>query len=418
MTAAAPSRTRLASLLISAGILLAANGAVVTLVAVRAEIEGFSGSMIGLLGTAYFVGFFVACVTTNTLIRRAGHIRVFAALASLAAICSLVLILVVEPLVWLAARAVMGFAFAATATVVESWLNETARNADRGRILSFYRVVDLSAVTLGQFLIPWIGPGGFAVFAVVAILFCCALIPVSLSDHVSPPPPASARMRPKVVWTLSPVACASCVTIGLTNGAFRTVGPIYAGGVGLNVDQIALFMSAAIIAGAMLQYPLGMLSDRFDRRYVLIGATLGAAAASLSLALLGPGPLWSVYAGGFLFGGLALPLYSLSIAHANDHAGPGQFVEIAAGMTLFYALGASVGPPIAAFMIERFGPPSFFFYTSALHLSLVIFIIYRMSRRAAAERRDRFVGLLRTSPAMAGLTRGRSSTNAREEEGT
>lgn len=394
-------------LLLSAGILLGANGLIGTLVAVRASIEGFPDASIGLMGTAYFLGFFGGCLLTARLIVRAGHIRVFAAFCALAAIAALGFVLAIDVAAWILLRCVLGFCFSGLSMVVESWLNERAARTDRARVLSLYRIVDLGAVTGGQFLLPLIGADGFEIFAVAAILFAGALIPISLSRTTSPKPPANTRLRPSWVWRLSPVAVAGCVTLGLTNGAFRAIGPVYAGAMGLGVDQVALFMSLGIAGGALLQYPLGWLSDRTDRRMILLLATGGAAASSLVLALLGNGSPAAIFAGGFLFGSFALPLYSLSAAHANDHAGEGEFIELAAGLTLFYALGASIGPLASSLIIERFGAPSFFVYTASLHSLFILFVLYRMTRRAAvpAALRSRFVALLRTSPAIFRLSR-------------
>lgn len=402
-------------LLISAGILLGANGLIGTLIAVRASIEGFPDASIGLMGTAYFVGFFGGCITTAKLIVRAGHIRVFAALCALAAIGSLGFILVIDVYAWIAIRCLTGFCFSGLSMVVESWLNEKADSGDRGRILSLYRIVDLGAVTGGQFLMPLIGVGGFQIFAVAAILFTAALIPISLSRTTSPAPPSTTKLRPSWVWQLSPVAAAGCITLGLTNGAFRTVGPVYAQIMGLSVDQVALFMSLSIAAGAILQYPLGWLSDRTDRRIALLLATGAAAASSLSLAFSGNGSVNAILMGGFLFGGFALPLYSLSAAHANDHAKGGEFMELAAGLTLFYAVGASIGPLVSALIIDRFGAPAFFLYTSSLHGTFILFVLYRMTRRASVPvaLRSRFVALLRTSPAIFRLSRSNGNGKKR-----
>ena len=300
-------------LLISAGILLGANGLIGTLIAIRASLEGFPEAAVGLMGTAYFAGFFGGCVMTPRLIVRAGHVRVFAALCALAAIAALAFLLVIDMTAWVVFRVITGFAFSGLSMVVESWLNERAASADRGRVLSLYRIVDLGAVTGSQFLIPLFGAGGFEIFAVAAILFTGALIPISLSRTSSPAPPEITRLRPLWVWRLSPVATAGCITLGLTNGAFRTVGPLYAGTMGLSVDQVALFMSLGIAGGALLQYPFGWLSDRTDRRIILLLATAGAAASSFYLAST-DSSVNAVLLGGFLFGSFALPLYSLSAA--------------------------------------------------------------------------------------------------------
>ncbi len=398
---------RLVPVLLSAGILLGGNGLLITLVAVRAELEGFSNALIGLMGTAYFVGFFGGCLLTAPLIVRAGHIRVFAGLSAIAAISTLIMVLVPDPWVWLTARALSGFAFSGVAMVIESWLNAEAETGDRARVLSLYRIVDLTGVTGGQFILPLVGAAGFQIFAVAALIFCVALLPVSLSRLSSPAPPASALVNPVRVWVLSPVACAGCITLGLTNGAFRTVGPLYARAVGLDVDGVALFMSLGIFAGAMLQYPLGWVSDRTGRRTAIILCTMGAAAGSLILVYnSAAGAL--VFVGAFVFGGFALPLYSLSAAHANDFAKPGQYVELAAGLTLFYAAGAVFGPTLSSLIISQYGAPAFFTYTGVLHIGFVGFVLYRIGQRPAVPRalRRRFVAVLRNSPAVFRLSRG------------
>jgi MFS family permease len=223
------ARSSLAPILISAGILLAGNGLQVTLVAVRANQEGFSAALIGLLGTAYYVGFIAGCFLSAGLIRRAGHIRVFASLAALAAVAALCLVLVVDPWVWTILRGLTGFCFSGLAMVLESWLNEKAGASDRGRVLSIYRVVDLGAVLGSQMLLPIFGSGGFQVFAVVAIFFCLAVVPMSLSRHEGPAVPESRRLRLSNIWRISPVGCVGCFTIGLTNAAFRTVPGSLAG---------------------------------------------------------------------------------------------------------------------------------------------------------------------------------------------
>lgn len=387
----------LVPIIASAGILLGANGLMLTLIAVRAKIEGFPDTSIGLMGTGYFCGVFLACLLTPKMIQRSGHIRVFASLSALAAISTLVIALIVNPGVWVMARMVMGLCFAGIAMVIESWLNQLAGDSSRGRILSIYRVVDLSAVTGAQFLLPAIGPEGSTIFMVTAIFFCLALLPVALSGLKSPQPPESTSLRPGFLWSISPVACIGCVTIGLTNAAFRSVGPVYAEVSGLDVQQVAWFMSLGIFAGALFQYPLGWLSDRFNRRNVLILATLGAAVGSALLAQPGTN---LIYLGAFTFGGFALPLYALSAAHANDFAKPGQHVDMAAGLAMFFAFGGIVGPFMASTLIDEFGARSFFVYTAVLHANFIVFILFRMTRRAAVPKamRKRFVSLLRTSP--------------------
>ncbi|HSM42336.1 MAG TPA: MFS transporter [Afifellaceae bacterium] len=396
----------LTPLLAAAGILLAANGLQGTLIALRADHEGFPTAVIGLVSAAYFAGVMISSWLAPHLIGAVGHIRVFAGLAAIAAVGTLCLVLVIEPLVWAAIRAVMGICFSGLATTIESWLNSRSENADRGRVLSIYRLVDIGAVTGGQFLLPLFPVSGFEIFAVTAILYCLSLVPVCLADRSRPKAPEKARLDLPAIWTISPLACIGCVTIGLTNSAFRLIGPLYAREIGLGVTGIALFVSAGIVGGAILQYPLGYVSDRTDRRYSVLIATGGAMLAGLFLSLYAREPI-AVYLGAFAFGAFALPLYSLSAAHANDQASDDDYVLVAAGLSFFFSLGAIVGPFAASLVIETLGAPAFFTYTSVIHGALILVTVYRMSRRAPVPRgaRTRFVPLLRTSPVFFRLAR-------------
>jgi len=406
-------------LMLSAAILFAGNGLQGTLIALRASGEGFPTAFIGLMGAAYFLGFMVSCFQITRLIRAVGHIRVFAALAAVAAAGTLALVLVVDPYVWIAVRAVMGFCFAGLFMVLESWLNASASNQDRGRLLSIYRLVDLTAVVGAQFLMPVFGTQGFHLFAIMALLFCLSLVPVSLAASARPEMPDDYKFEMKKIWLISPLACLGCLTIGLTNSAFRLIGPLYADEMGLDVTGVALFMSAGIFGGAVLQLPLGYLSDRFDRRWIVILATAGASGAGLFLTFVSSGDPNLIYIGAFAFGAFALPLYSLSAAHANDHAGAGQYVLVAAGLTLFFSLGASIGPVLASLVIEHLGAPSFFAYTSVIHGCLIVTALYRIARRPGVPIADRpgFVMLLRTSPAIYRLARRMMPANGNRPKG-
>lgn len=399
--------TSIAPLLLTAAILLAGNGIQTTLLAVRAASEGFGTTFVGAMGTTYFLGFMVGTVAATRMIHHVGHIRVFASLAAVATAGALLLVIFVQPLAWLALRFAMGFCFSGLFTVVESWLNETAQNNDRGRVLSIYRLVDLAAVTGSQLVLPLIGIEGFEPFAFMAVLFCLSLVPIALSDRGQPKPPESFKFDLALVWRVSPLASIGCITIGMTTSAFRAVGPVYAGQIGLDVTGVSYFITAGILGGAALQLPLGWLSDRYSRRGVLLAATLGASVSGYLLSRVGASEANLVYAGAFLFGAFALPLYSLSIAHANDHAKAGQYATMSAGLIFIYAIGASIGPLLASITMERFGAPALFVFTSAAHLSLVLVALVRMLARPGVPRelRTPYVALMRTSPAIFRLAR-------------
>lgn len=397
-------------LLTAAGILLAGNGIQGTLITLRASAENFGPIVIGLIGTAYFAGFALSCIVTPNLIRSVGHIRVFAALATTAAAGTLALVLVLDPITWLVIRFTTGFCFSGLFMVMESWLNASSKNADRARVFSIYRLVDLGAVAGAQFLLPVFGTSGFELFAVTAILFSLSLVPVSLSDSSSPKLPEKFKFDLRDVWMISPLACLGVLALGLTNSAFRFIGPLYASKMGLGTAEIATFIAANIVGGAILQYPLGYLSDRYDRRWLVVIATLGAALAGMFLSRAELGEISYIYFGSFLFGAFAIPLYSLSVAHANDRAKGGQYVLVAAGLLFIYALGASVGPLIASVVIDYFGASSFFIYTSFVHVALIATSLFRMAKtpRVSRKSRSRFEILLRTSPVIARMATRRN----------
>jgi MFS family permease len=392
-------------LLAAAGVLLAANGLQGTLIALRAGAEGFSTVYIGAIGAAYFIGYLVASILAPRLLQSVGHIRVFAAMASLSAIGTLLLVVVIDPIAWAFIRLMMGFCFAGLFTTVESWLNASAQPGSRARLLSIYRIIDLGAVTGAQFLIPVFGVEGYVIFSVTAILFSLSLVPISLSDRSRPEAPDSFQFDLKAIWALSPLACMSCLSIGMTNSAFRLISPLYARDIGLDNTGVATFISAGIAGGVLLQYPLGWLSDRFNRRTAIAIATGGAVCSGLFLSLVATNdPLLNMI-GIFAFGAFALPIYSLSAAHANDRAADTQYVLVAAGLTFFFAIGAIIGPLVASLVMDAFGTSALFLYTSTIHGSLLAYTGLRAIRGPRSFARKRFVGLLRTSPVLYRLAR-------------
>jgi MFS family permease len=290
---------------------------------------------------------------------------------------------------------------------MESWLNSAARNEDRARVLALYRIIDIGSVTGEQFMIPIFGPGGFTIFAIMSIMITLSLVPVSLGDRSNPAAPEDVKLDLARVWRISPLGSIGCIAVGLTNSAFRSLSPVYAEQIGMSVTDVVTFVSIGIIGGAMIQYPLGHLSDLWDRRRILLIATSGAMLSALALVFLaGTGPLANFMLV-FIFGSFAMPLYSLSAAHANDRADKGEFVLVNAALMLFYSFGAIGGPVIAAFFMQNFGPSWLFIFCATIYATFLLIIVYRMQARGAvpASRRSRFTALLRTSTIFARLTR-------------
>ena len=406
-------------LLIAAGILLGGNGLQGTLIALRGAQEGFSPATIGFMGTAYFGGFLLGCIFITRIMKAVGYVRSFSALAAIASAGTLLLVLIIDPLFWSAMRFTTGFCFAGLFTVMEAWMNSSVQNHDRARVLALYRMVDIGSVTGAQFLIPVFGPEGFTIFAIMSIMITLSLVPVSLGDRSNPTAPEEVKLDLARVWRISPLACIGCVAVGLTNSSFRSLSPVYAEQIGMSVTDVVTFVSIGIIGGALIQYPLGHLSDLWDRRRILLITTCGAMIAALALVFLaGTGPLAN-FGLVFIFGSFAMPLYSLSAAHANDRADKGEFVLINAALMLFYSFGAIGGPVVAASFMQRFGPQWLFIFCAAVYAVFILIIVYRMQARAAvpASRRGHFTALLRTSTIFARLTRrnGGSGKGSTEE---
>ncbi|PDT85241.1 MFS transporter [Sinorhizobium sp. BJ1] len=387
-------------LLLTAGILIGGNGLQGTFISLRALDEGFSTSLIGVVGAGYNVGFAIGCVYVTRILRAIGHIRTFSAMAAIASAAAIAMVLVIEPWFWFVMRLVAGICFAGLFATVESWLNASVTNANRARTLSIYRLVDLGSVTAAQYMIPGVGIGGFELFAFISMALTLSLVPISFADRSSPVAPEAIHFDVNALWNISPLATIGCIVVGLTNAAFRSLGPIYAQEIGLSVTAIATFMSAGIIGGVVLQYPLGHYSDQFDRRLIILIATFGSLVAGLFLAFGAGSDEWLNFAGIFAFGAFAMPLYSLCSAHANDHAAEGQHALVSAGMLFFWSLGAIIGPLFASFLLDLFGPRALFLYTAAILFLFMLYTLRRMTARGAipaGERSMPFRNLLRTS---------------------
>ena len=393
---------QLAALLLGTAILFTGNGLINTLLPVRAEIEAFSTLEIGLLGTVYFAGFILGCLSVPFVVRRVGHIRTFATLSSIIAATALAHVFLIDPIVWGILRFFVGFAFSGLYVVIESWLNDRATSANRGAIMSAYTFISLCVLMAGQFLLTAYDPAGFELFALIAILIAIALVPVSLTKAPEPPRPATIGLDIAGLWRLSPVGFVGCLSVGLVNGSFWTLGPVFASRSGLDIDNLVYFIAGATLAGAVAQWPLGLVSDRIDRRFVIVGATLCAAASGVLLSTWVEPSTTLLIGLSAAFGGFAMPLYAVSVAHANDHAEDTRFVATAGGLLLVYGLGASLGPLIASALMGYYGSGGLFMFTTSVHAALALFTIVRLVVRRRPKQDDRagFVAVPRTSPTL------------------
>lgn len=383
------------ALLVSAAVLLAGGGLLGTLIAVRAELEGFPLFAIGLISSFYFAGFVVGCVFTPILVKRVGHVRVFAALSSLIASCVLMHVLFVNVPVWMILRFATGFSFVGLYILIESWINEQAPNEQRGQILSIYRMVDLAAMTTGQFMLSLYDPSEFALFSVVAICVCLAIFPISLSSSKAPVAVTKTSLNFKKLMSMSPLAVVGCFTVGLTNGSFLGMAPVFVQMLGHPIVMVSLFMSTTIFCGAMLQWPVGYLSDKLGRRQILTLMALGSVGAGVFLNFFAMTSGVFLLAGGALYGVFAFQIYSLSAAHANDHAEPDEFVTISGGLFLVYGVGSVIGPSIAPLIMSVFGPSAMFAFTAFIHALLAVYAMFRVSQRAAPDESADYVTMPR-----------------------
>jgi MFS family permease len=380
------------AILFSTAIFIVGNGLIGTLIPVRASLEGFSELAIGLVGSVYFVGFTFGCVMGPRLIGRVGHSRAFAVGAGIAAATTLFQAMFVTVAMWAAMRLLFGVSAAILYMVIESWLNERATNENRGRIFSAYLTVNYSSLVLGQMLFATAKPTSFALFNLCAICYALCLIPVGMTSLPQPKPAPVPPLRPYRFFRLAPVGVAGCVAVGLANSAIWTFAPIYAEGHGLTKGWIAVFMSAFTLGGAAVQVPLGRLSDRVDRRIIIAAVSFLSACLGLTLAKFGGHDRLITLLLMAAFGVTVLPLYGLSIAHANDRIPREDFVETSATLLLLNSLASMFGPTLAAIVTYRAGMASLFVYTATIHTAMVLFTLLRLRMKDAShEHHERFV---------------------------
>jgi len=323
-------------------VLLTGHGLQLTLLPLEAQSLGWSDSAIGLTGSFYYLGFIAGCLTIPRLIRRVGHIRTFTVCISIATVALLAASVSDMYALWLVFRMGTGWSMAGLYTTIESWLNDQAKNEQRGRVLAVYTIISLAALVLGQLLLQAESLSLEQLFPVAAMFIVAATLPVSLTSRPQPSVPAEVHFSWRTVFDASQVGLICSGLSGLVMGLLWSLGAVYVSGLTGDPGSGARFMAAVILGGLVVQFPVGRLSDAFDRRWIILGlGCLGVAGASLWLAVPFSGT-W-MYVSGILCGGAAMPMYSVSIAHANDNA-EGRFLQIASGMLMANAIGAVAGP--------------------------------------------------------------------------
>jgi len=368
------------ALLLGVGLLLIGHGTLITMVPLRAVTEAFTSLQIGLLGAAYYLGFVVGCVGTPFVILRAGHIRTFTALVALATASALILPLAIDFWPWFGARVIMGVSLAGLFMVIESWLNDRASNDNRGLVFGAYIAVNYGAIAIGQLIVTAGDTNGFETFLAAGLALVLATIPVALTRSAQPAPIALVRFKPVDLFKRSPVAFVGVSMIGLATGAFWTLAALFVVQSGMSSDDAALFVAFAVVGGMLAQWPIGHLSDRFDRRYVLFGLLLLSAMIGLAIGFLPLGRIEMLIAAVPL-GGTLLSGYSIAIAHAFDHAERSEFVETSAGLLFANGVGSMIGPIAASALMGAVGAGGLFAFAAAAQVGLAGFVYYRVRQR-------------------------------------
>lgn len=371
------------TLLFGIGLLMVANGLQGSLLGVRAEAEGFAPAAIGLIMSGFFVGLLAGSLWTPSAVRLVGHVRVFAAMSAIASVSILLHAVFVDELSWWVIRCVTGFCYAGILVVTESWLNDRASEETRGQILALYMAVSFGGIAGSQMLLNLASSEEALLFMLVSILISLAVVPLLLRSTQLPAIESSTPISLKEIVTASPLGVFGMFIAGLANGTVFGMGAVYARTAEFSVSDTALFMALLTIGAAVLQWPIGRLSDRFDRRKVM--TLVSVLAFITSLFATGITAMNSLYTIALvtLTGGVTLSLHSLSLAHTNSHLKSEQMVGASSGLILILGAGSVVGPIVTGAALALFGPAGFFLWLAACHATFVIFAIWRMSARAS-----------------------------------
>lgn len=402
MTALVASIT---ALLLSTLVLMVGSGLLGTLLSVRMAAEAFPADVTGAVMAAYFAGLMLGALGAGAVIRRAGHVRAFAVFAAVATAAALVHGLYVDPWVWAGLRVVTGFSVAGLYMVIESWLNERASSGNRGRLFSLYQIASYLGLGAGQFLLPLRPVQGTELFMITAAILALCLVPVSLTRAIHPTPPQRHRLALRAVFGSSRLGVLLCVAAGVVNGAAFALAPVFVVAFA-GVQSVSVFMGVMILGGMLLQYPIGQLSDRFDRRMLIAGVN-GAllAVSALLVAVTGSG-LLLLAAVAALYGGLTFTLYPLAVAHINDRLGGREdvdFVGVAAALLFLWGVGAAAGPVAVGGLMARVGPEGLFFAVAGVAAVMAVYALVARGERVPATEQTAFVSMARTTAVISEL---------------
>jgi len=385
------------------GIIVISHGFQGNLLGIRSVIEDFNFIATGTMMSGYFVGFFIGATVVPKLVTKVGHIRVFAAFASMASLSSLIHIVFVDPYVWILARFLTGFSMIGIFVIVESWLNDRANNKTRGKVLSLYMLVTYVGMALGNFLLNVSNPKQYEPFILISLLFSIALIPILLTKRKPPKFKKTSSIKIKELFKISPFGSISMFCTGFIFAPIFSLLSVYAITMKLTIFETSLLLVGVMLAGALFQWPIGSLSDKYDRRKIIIGSSIAAFIFSLSAILVsGIGNSLSNFfiesAVSFnyfstvvdktklfifiiLLAGVTLPLFSLNLALVNDYIPKEKFVAAGGGLNIIFGLGAMAGPLMCSALMHFLGPNGFFVHLLIFLFTIIVFGLYRLSQR-------------------------------------
>jgi MFS family permease len=371
-------------LLMGVMLLMVGNGIQGTLLGIRGNLEGFTTYQLSYVMAAYFVGFLFGSWLAPRMIRRVGHVRVFAALGSL--ISAILVIYPVFPdwMAWTALRVLAGFCFSGVYITAESWINNTASNETRGQALSAYMIVQMLGIIASQVLLNLPDASGFALFIIPSVLVSLAFMPILLAPTPAPAFDSTRRLAFAELFRISPLGCVGMLLTGGVFSAMFGMAAVWGAQEGLGVREISIFVGAMYVGGLVLQYPVGWASDRMDRRMLIMGLSAAAAVTMLVAAAIAL-PFTALIVVALLLGGITNPVYALLIAYTNDFLSREQMAAASAGLIFLNGFGAIFGPTATGWMMETVGPRGFFLFIGILFSALAGYAAYRMTRRAAPQ---------------------------------
>lgn len=379
--------------------LLGGVGLLGTVLGLRATTAAFGNLQIGLVMAGYYAGYIIGTLFILRLIRNVGHVRCFAAFAAVAAAASLGFGLLVDPVIWFILRVLSGICVVGIYMVVESWLNEQSAGPSRGSIFSLYMMSTLVALGAGQFLLLVGDTSELTLFALAAILISLGVVPIAITRVTEPRIELVVPVQLSELARISPLGIVGALSSGIVTGAFWGMAPVFGQHLDLSDGDIALLMSSTILGGVLLQWPIGHLSDRIDRRTILILTSFATAAASGTISYITVHGYPGLIPIAFLYGGLMFTLYSISVAHTNDHIGAGQVLEATRGLLLVFGIGALCGPILGGLAMRILGPAGLPAMSAITAAGLALFGVFRITQRAApaADEQAEFVPMVRTS---------------------